>query len=267
MDRNTELQPIVPLSGAPALDLYLDLLKRSLTDTLREPEPNHDSADRRSLFVAFTHHYINGPAVTMLPHARLDNIRSCIEHVVRDGVPGDVIETGVWRGGATIYMRGCLKGMGVADRTVWVADSFEGLPDPAPEREKESKFHNSPSMQKSLRKLAAGLEEVQANFAAYGLLDDKVRFLKGWFKDTLPEAPIERLAIIRLDGDYYQSTMDALTALYDRLSPGGFVIVDDYGEDLWTDCRQAIEDFRTANGITDPLVRVDATCVWWRRSQ
>jgi hypothetical protein len=266
MDAKAEIQAPVPHSGATALDLYLDLLKRSLTDTLREPEPNHDSPDRRSLFVAFTHHYINGPAITMLPLARIDNIRYCIEQVVRDGIPGDVIETGVWRGGACIYMRGCLKAMGVTDRIVWVADSFEGLPDPAPEREKETKFHNSPSMQKSLRKLEAGLEEVQANFAAYELLDENVRFLKGWFKDTLPDAPIERLAVIRLDGDYYQSTMDALTALYDRLSPGGFVIVDDYGEDLWTDCRQAIEDFRTANAITDPLLRVDATCVYWRRS-
>jgi O-methyltransferase len=152
MDTKAELKPAGPLSGSLALDLYLDLLKRSLTDTLREQEPNHDSADRRSLFVAFTHHYINGTAVTMLPLARIDNIRYCIEQVVRDGVPGDVIETGVWRGGACIFMRGCLKGMGITDRTVWVADSFEGLPDPAPEREKEFKFHNSPSMQKSLRK-------------------------------------------------------------------------------------------------------------------
>ncbi len=266
MDPETGHQPAAPLSDVPARELYLDLLKRSLTDTLREPEPNHDSADRRALFVAFTYHYINGSAVSMLPLVRLDNIRHCIEHVVRDGVPGDVIETGVWRGGACIFMRGCLKAMGVTDRKVWVADSFEGLPDPAPEREKETKFHNSPSMQKSLRKLEAGIEEVQANFAAYGLLDENVPFLKGWFKDTLPEAPIDRLAVLRLDGDYYQSTMDALTALYDRVSPGGFVIVDDYGEDLWTDCRQAIEDFRTANTITDPLVRVDETCVYWRKS-
>jgi len=76
--------------------------------------------------------------------------------------------------------------------------------------------------------LAVPLEEVQALFRRYDLLDAQVRFLKGWFKDTLAGAPIERLALLRLDGDLYESTMDALVPLYDKVSPGGFVIVDDY---------------------------------------
>jgi len=82
----------------------------------------------------------------------------------------------------------------------------------------------------------------------------------------LPKAPIKRLAVIRLDGDYYQSTMDALTSLYDKLSPGGYVIVDDYGERLWTYCRKAIEDFRRERGIVDELRRVDSKCYYWQRS-
>jgi hypothetical protein len=247
-------------------DLYLDLLKRSLTDTVRGTEPNHDRTDTRDFVVQFARHYISGGAVTMLPLVRLDNIRFCIESILQDQIPGDLIETGVWRGGGCIFMRGCLKAAGSEDRVVWVADSFEGLPDPDPSHEKEAEFHKSPMMQKAFRKLAAGLEEVQANFKAYGLLDQNVRFLKGWFKDTLPHAPIDRLALIRLDGDYYESTLDALSALYHRLAPGGFVIVDDYGEDLWTDCRKAIEEFRAAHGIAEPLVKVDAKCVWWRKA-
>jgi hypothetical protein len=113
---------------------------------------------------------------------------------------------------------------------------------------------------------AAGLELVRGNFQAFGLLDDRVKFVKGWFKDTLPTAPIKRLAVMRLDGDYYESTMDALTALYDKLSPGGYAIIDDYGEDTWTYCRRAVEDFRRQRGIKDPIKTVDSKCSYWQRT-
>ena len=109
------------------------------------------------------------------------------------------------------------------------------------------------------------LDQVKANFARYDLLDDRVQFLKGWFKDTLPHAPISRLAVMRLDGDLYESTMDALTALYPKLSPGGYVIIDDYG--AINACRQAVHDFRNTHGIEDPIQEVDWTGAYWRRSQ
>ena len=86
------------------------------------------------------------------------------------------------------------------------------------------------------------LEHVKENFQRYGLLDEQVRFVKGWFRDTLPHVPIERLAVLRLDGDLYESTIQALDGLYHKLSPGGFVIVDDYGN--VPACRQAVNDFR-----------------------
>ena len=92
--------------------------------------------------------------------------------------------------------------------------------------------------------IAVSLDEVKANFSRYGMLDQPVHFLKGWFKDTLPTAPIERLAILRLDGDMYSSTFDALKHLYPKLSRGGFVIVDDYHIDA---CRKAVTDFRERN--------------------
>jgi hypothetical protein len=122
-------------------------------------------------------------------------------------------------------------------------------------------------MEKGYRRFAASLEDVQANFATFGLLDDRVRFLKGWFKDTLPTAPIGRLAVMRLDGDYYESTMDALTSLYDNLSVGGYAIIDDYGEDDWTNCRQAVDEFRTARGIDDEMIEVDRRCWYWKRTR
>jgi O-methyltransferase len=111
--------------------------------------------------------------------------------------------------------------------------------------------------------LAVPLENVKEIFERYGLLDDQVRFLKGWFRDTLPNAPIEKLAILRLDGDMYESTMDVLRNLYYRVSAGGFVIVDDYG--AYSACRKAVHDFRAEHGVSEPIQEIDWTGVYWRK--
>ena len=165
-------------------------------------------------------------AETMIGMKRLDNVDFCVRSVLERGIPGDFIETGVWRGGTCILMRAALKAYGDTNRVVWAADSFAGLPPPDPRypQDEGSTFHNYSDL------LGVSLDQVRENFRRYGLLDDQVRFLKGWFKDTLPAAPIPRLAIARLDGDLYASTMDALEALYPKLSQGGYLIVDDYGE-------------------------------------
>jgi len=196
----------------------------------------------------------------MIGFKRLANLRACVETILDDGVPGDLIETGVWRGGATIFMRAILKARGVTDRLVWVADSFAGLPAPDTDRYPRDEgitLHKFPQ-------LAVSLERVQENFRRYGLLDQQVQFLKGWFRDTLPAAPIERLAILRLDGDLYESTIQALSALYHKVSTGGFVIVDDYGN--VAACRQAVQDYRAEHRITDPIQPIDWGGVYWRRS-
>jgi hypothetical protein len=249
-------------------ELYLDLLKKSLTNTLFEAEPDADQEDEMRYVQGFLEHYINGAAISMLPRVRFDNLQSCIIDVLERRVAGDLIETGVWRGGATIFMRGVLKAYGATDRTVWVADSFAGLPEPDADRfPVEARVHHGAVMKKGYRHFAVGIDEVKRNFQAYSLLDTQVRFLPGWFKDTLPSAPIPSLAILRLDGDYYESTMDALIHLYNRLSVGGYAIVDDYGEDSWTYCRKAVEDFRRDRGIQDPLLRVDSKCYYWKRTR
>jgi hypothetical protein len=199
-------------------------------------------------------------AETMIGLLRLDCIQECVETVLRDKVPGDLLEAGVWRGGATIFMKAILAAHGVGDRRVWVADSFRGLPEPD-----EVNFpQDVPEDLSSFDELAVSQDQVKANFARYDLLDDQVRFLEGWFKDTLPGAPVDTLAVLRLDGDYYESTIQILEAMYHKVSPGGFVIVDDYG--CIEACRQAVTDFRTANGIADPIVEVDWTGVYWRRT-
>lgn len=197
-------------------------------------------------------------AQTMIGQKRLNNLQYCVEDVIKNNVPGDLIETGVWRGGSVIFMRSLLKAWGVKDRTVWVADSFEGLPKPNAEKYPA----DTGDKQYCIKELKVSLEQVKANFAAYDLLDDQVKFLKGWFKDTLPGAPISKLAIARLDGDLYESTTDALSALYPKLSVGGYLIVDDYSLPM---CEKAVQDFRTAHNITEEIRDIDGQGRFWQR--
>jgi O-methyltransferase len=200
-------------------------------------------------------------AQTMIGVRRLQSLRACAEQVVADGVPGDLIEAGVWRGGASILMRAVLNAYGCTDRVVVLADSFKGLPEP---NEGDDPFDRRIRWSK-FSELAVSEAEVRANFERYGLLDDQVRFVPGWFRDTMPSLAGHSWALIRLDGDMYSSTMETLTALYPGLSPGGFLIVDDYGE--VASCRRAVNDFRQAHGIDEPIQAVDSSGVYWRRAR
>ena len=241
--------------------LYLDLLKKVLTRLLF-PDRSRSTSGEAPFDPSLREVGMDWPSEgeTMVGLKRLDNLEFCIADIVRRDVPGDLIETGIWRGGATIFMRAALEVFGDASRRVWAADSFEGLPKPNPARASDAKdaLWRYPE-------LAISLEEVQGNFARYGMLDDRVRFLVGWFDQTLPTAPIDRLSLLRLDGDMYDSTMVALEALYEKVSPGGYVIVDDYG--AHAGCREAIDEFRGRHGIEDELHEVDWTCVFWRRGR
>lgn len=243
-----------------AKELYLDLLKRCLTNTIYQ-DPGILRGEERAFDMRTRGQGHDWPAVahTMIGIKRLDALHFCVEDVLNRGVAGDLIETGVWRGGAAIFMRGVLKARGVTDRIVWAADSFAGLPPPNTEKYPQDagyRFHE-------WKELAVSLEEVQENFRRYGLLDEQVRFLKGWFRDTLPQAPVKRLCILRLDGDLYESTIDALTHLYPKLQRGGYAIIDDYG-DVGA-CRQAVTDYRSAHGIGDEMIPADWSCAFWRK--
>jgi O-methyltransferase len=267
-----------------AVELYLDLLKRSLTrfgygDSWKLVEPRatgwraklYDEIETRTgRAVSYTRVPFDPKAreigrdwpveaETMIGLKRLDNLQELVADVIRNDVPGDLIETGVWRGGATIFMRAILAAYGDTRRVVWVADSFAGLPRPNAEYEADQNDKHW-----SYTGLAVSEEEVRANFARYGLLDDQVRFLKGLFQDTLADAPIDQLSILRLDGDMYESTIVALDALYPKLSVGGYLIVDDYG--ALEPCRRAVDDYRRDHGISEPLVEVDWTGVYWQRA-
>lgn len=254
-----------PVAGHSATELYLELMKRALVNwiyrdaadlTLGRDPRDERQPWRRDIFAGWRE-----PAHTMAGMKRLDNVQACIEQVLAANVPGDFIETGVWRGGVPIFMRAMLAAYGVTDRRVWVADSFDGLPPPTPEKYPEDEMYPL----HAIDELRVSLEQVRSHFDRYGLLDAQVQFVPGWFRDTLPTAPIDSLAVLRLDGDLYESTMDALIHLYPKLSEGGFVIIDDYG--AIPACLHAVHDYRQAHGITEPVLPIDWTGAYWRRTQ
>jgi hypothetical protein len=253
LEKELKIYPVQPAGG----------IKRLVVNSLRklgfglhwrgpDPEPGKRLDGKDWPFAAHT----------MIGLKRLDNLQHCAEEVLRDNVPGDFMETGVWRGGASIFMRSILKAHNETGRVVWLADSFQGLPPPDFQRypkEGKSDFY------KWNQQLAVGVDEVQRNFDRYGLLDDQVKFLQGWFEDTLPSAPVQRLALLRLDGDMYGSTMVALTSLYPKLSPAGYIIIDDY---TIPECQRAVHDYREKLSISEPITCLaDGMGAYWRRSR
>jgi hypothetical protein len=301
-------------------ELYIDVVKRTVSNIIYEDAPlgfydnqktpqlaRHFSLKRRVLGEDMP-----SAAHTMIGIQRLNNLQFCVEDVLRNNVPGDLVEAGVLRGGATIFMRAILKAHGVTDRRVFVCDTFVP-PEPlrphwimqtasrvvrlmdlipgkawqkrlvmlAQRRMPDSKkmFPSTEDPSDELVQLVmwyirnpstlsfqrgTGLDDVKSHFARYGLLDDQVLFLKGFFSNTLPTAPVERAAVIRLDGDLYESTMDVLNSLYDKLSPGGYCIVDDYNS--FDDCSRAVDVYRAEHNITDELRPIDNLSVYWQKS-
>ncbi len=279
-------------SEAALRDLYLDLMKRTLTGALMEdndsilggvrtqgsPSRKKQAANavgsvaqKFGFEIAYKKPYDPDLRETgsdwpsrsesMIGLKRMQNIQDCITAIMEDDVPGDFIETGVWRGGACIFMRANLKAWGDTSRTVWLADSFAGLPAPNVKdfpADQGDTFYQQTG-------LSVGEAAVRHNFERYNLLDDQVKFLVGWFKDTLPTAPVEKISLLRLDGDLYESTIQALDALYPKLSVGGFCVIDDYGT-LPDQAGRAVHDYRDQHGITDEIIDIDGNGAFWRKS-
>lgn len=193
---------------------------------------------------------------TMVGIKRLNNIENCLDYIRTNNISGDLIETGVWRGGCCIFMQLYLE-MYEMSKKVFVVDSFEGLPRPDIVKYPQ----DTGDMHYTLENLKVSLEEVQNNFKLYGALKENIVFLKGWFKDTLiNNEQIKDLALLRFDGDMYGSTMDVLNSLYTKVLDKGVIIVDDY---CLGSCRLAIHDFKAANNIVDEHTPVDKCGIWW----
>jgi O-methyltransferase len=242
------------------IDNYLSLMEKCLTGTIYEDAPLQ-TLGQKKYDPQLREYGWDWPssAHTMIGSKRLHNVRMLLERCIALNIPGDFIETGVWRGGACIMAKAVLKAHAVEDRKVWLADSFEGLPAPNPTlypADDGDKFH-------TFQELAVDLETVRSNFKKYDLLDSNVHFLKGWFADTLPNSSVDSLAVLRLDGDMYESTMDALNALYPKLSVGGYVIVDDYH--VVAGCKSAVHDYLDRHSIKPTLEEIDGVGIFWQK--
>ncbi len=280
IDALTRLRRTRPLASTPAAGdpaslrrAYLDLLKLTICDligpttltVLPTPDGGVLSRELRGELKQIRAIGMDWPynGISMGGLMRLDDLDRCIETIANERVPGDLIEAGVWRGGAALFMRAALAAHGIErDRVVVVADSFKGFK----RDEGEPSAGRSAALEGMLREieyLAVPAAEVRENFARFGYTEG-FEFVEGFFEETLPQLKgSRRWALIRLDGDTYTATRTGLEALYDDVVEGGFVIIDDYG---WVEeCRAAVEEFRAERGIEDRIEWVDWTCVRWRK--
>ncbi|OYX97371.1 MAG: macrocin O-methyltransferase [Hyphomicrobium sp. 32-62-53] len=242
-------------------ELYLDLLVRCISNVIYQDPSYAITGGRFDEETRRVGRDWPSLAHSMAGELRLRNLAELTQCMLDEGIPGDLIETGVWRGGCCILMKGVLAANGDTSRRVYVADSFDGLPPPD-----AAAYPVDAGLDLSIhRELAVSEAEVRRNFSLYGLLDDRVVTVPGFFRDTLPKLDVEELALMRLDGDLYESTILALAALYPRLSPGGIVIVDDYG--CLAQCARAVDDYRATHGIEEPIVAIDWTGVYWRKAR
>lgn len=272
-DPPEKLRPVRAVG--PAADLesmqraYLDLLKLSLCDLAGVQTHAVHWSDTGEAFsrelgeqeLKYRAIGLDWPlhGLTMIGLKRLDDLQACVESIVGDRVEGDLVEAGVWRGGASILMRATLDTFGAGDRLVWLADSFSGFPKPDLET-----FPDDADLDLSKGSFQpAPIDEVRASFERLGS-EDGVRFVQGFFRDTLPGLRGGQWSLVRLDGDSYESTWVGLENLYPGLSTGGYLVIDDYG--CLEECRKAVGDYRSEHGIGDPIEMIDWTGARWRKT-
>jgi O-methyltransferase/8-demethyl-8-(2,3-dimethoxy-alpha-L-rhamnosyl)tetracenomycin-C 4'-O-methyltransferase len=236
-------------------DAYIDLIKRAITNYVYLGGETPQDA-----FRCVSHYDLEqsrwkidqlSRPTTLLTKSQLDLIEKAVLAVEAKGVPGDFLEAGIWRGGAIVLMRALLKAYNISGRKVFAADSFAGIPT-------NTRAINDPVDLWSDRWVAS-LDEVRQAISRFGLLDDKIKFVVGYFEDSLQSLEGKRFSVVRLDSDSYDSVETSLEYLYPLLSQGGFLIVDDWH---LPGCRMAVMDYRSQLGIRDEVHEWDGNAYW-----
>lgn len=239
-------------------DAYIDLIKRSITNySYLGGETSLEE------FRCVTHYDLQearwtidplARPLTLLTKSQLDLIETAVLIVEENAVPGDFIEAGVWRGGAIILMRALLNAHGIAHRKVVAADSFAGIP-------KNQRAVNDP-VDLWRDRWVASREEVTENIERFGLLDDRIVFVEGFFADTLRHLVGNKFALIRLDSDSYDSVEESLLYLYPMLSKGGVIIIDDWH---LAGCQAAVLNYRQRYGVNEEIKVQDGNAYWTKQ--
>ena len=200
---------------------------------------------------------------TMTSPERLLALCDAIQYIVDQDLPGDIVECGVWRGGSMMAAASTLLQAGDASRRLWLFDTFDGMSEPDaadidlagnPATRLLSEQDKQDAMSIWCR---SPLDEVKSNLASTGYPDGQMEFVAGKVEETIPGKIPETISCLRLDTDWYESTMHELVHLYPRLVPGGVLIIDDYGH--WQGCRRAVDEYIEKNSLSLFLNRIDYT--------
>jgi hypothetical protein len=183
--------------------------------------------------------------ITMCSYARLQSLHRAVLYIDKNNIPGDIVECGVAHGGSAALMALSSKS---GARKLWMFDTFQGLPEPSSENP------DQPIASAYTGAFRASPEAVRSSFRKLGI-DANAIIVPGLFENTLPNCGIESIALLHVDGDWYESVRTTLEHLYDRVSPGGIIQFDDYGH--WAGARRAVDEFMNARGIAQPLRRID----------
>ena len=199
---------------------------------------------------------------TMTSAERIFALRESVEYIVANSIPGDIVECGVWRGGSMMVVARTLVELGATDRFLNLFDTFEGMSEPTAA---DRTLLDNTSAELTMREKEENnekwcycpVDDVKKNVFSTGYNANQVRFIKGRVEETLPEHAPDKIALLRLDTDWYESTYHGLVHLYPRLSVGGVLIIDDYGH--WAGAKKAVDQYIADNGLPLLLNRVDNT--------
>jgi O-methyltransferase len=200
---------------------------------------------------------------TMTTPERIVGLRAAVQYVCANRLPGDFVECGVWRGGSTMAAALTFMEMGDVSRDLWLFDTFEGMPPP---QDVDVRYDgvSAQALLDSREKTVedhywaiAPLEDVSANLASVGYPREKVHCIKGRVEETIPAQAPATIALLRLDTDWYESTKHELEHLYQRVTPGGVIVIDDYG--WYAGARKAVDEFIATLAFKPLLNRIDRT--------
>lgn len=193
---------------------------------------------------------------TLAAPKRIKSLYRLAWQIEREKIPGDVVECGVYNGGtAAVLARVAMHSR--LDRTLWLFDSFEGMPQVTSEDGEAARSY--------VGKVIGSIDAVRSLLDAVGADQNRTRIIKGWFEDTFPTARIPQIALLNIDADWYESVKLCLKTFYDSVVPGGFISIDDYGH--WPGCRKAVDEFLVSHRISAELHAVDYTARWFRKSE
>jgi O-methyltransferase len=200
---------------------------------------------------------------TMTTPERIASLCNAVNYLVKNNIEGDFVECGVWRGGSTMAAIDTLMKAGDTSRTVYLYDTFEGMSEPTEHDKELSGTAADTLMQTSVKEdptsvwCYSTIEEVKANVATLNYPTEKVHFIKGKVEDSIPQTMPGKIALLRLDTDFYESTKHELEHLYPLLVPGGVIIIDDYGH--WEGARKAVDEYIAKHKLPLLLNRIDYT--------